>query len=181
MVRTAPSLRVITIVEPRAHEQAATLVFRGPHGSGTVRSIVASGMEDLRGDANGLADLLAQAGAPASSIAQAGALANTWFTTLSRVGFGPTVAGIGHVLCAGRGCSLRDAQLVPGGGPGRTTIALPSLGGRLVVRDTPRVLPVEFDGTGASAGIVLRFAYLRSLPPVPLPTSTAPLPPALAG
>ncbi len=180
-VRSAPSLTVVAVVEPRKHAEAATLHFRGPRGVGVVRSVVASGVEDLFGDASGWRDFLLQDGAPATDVAQAAALAGHWYSTTSSVRFGPGVGGIGHVLCVGSGCNLAGARALGAAVAGRITIELPHLGGRLVVRTGAHPLPLEFDGTGASRGVKLRFGYLRLVPPVTLPKTSAPLPPALGG
>lgn len=177
--RSAPSLRVVTLVEPRRHAERATLRFAGPRGPGTVRSVVAGGVEDLAGDAAGWADLLVQAGAPPAAVAEAAALAGTWYSTPTAVSFGPTLAGIGHVLCAGARCTLSGAHATEIA-PGHVVVALPGLDGELTLRPGAHPVPLAFTGTGANAGVSLRFGYPSVAPTIAPPVSTAPLPPVLA-
>lgn len=177
--RSAPSLRVVTLVEPRRHAERATLRFAGPRGPGTVRSVVAGGVEDLAGDTAGWTDFLIQSGAPPAAVAEAASLAGTWYSTQSAVSFGPTLAGIGHVLCAGARCTLNGAHATQIA-PGHVVVALPGLDGTLTLRPGAHPVPLAFTGTGANEGVALRFGYPSAAPAIAPPLRTAPLPPVLA-
>lgn len=176
-VRDAPSLREVSLVEPRAHAEAATLSFTGPKGFGTLQVVVAGGSEELRGDTGGWEDFLVQSGAPAALVALAPSLAGTWYSTPAHVSYGPSLGGIGHVFCTGRGCSLSGARLVA---QGRTTLVqVPGFGGRLMLGRGD--LPVELEGTGSRAGLLLRFSYLPRAAPLRPPAGAVPLPAPLGG
>ncbi len=178
-LRSAPLLDAVTIVEPAAGREAATLRFFGPKGRGTLHVLVAQGMEDLKGDQAGWADFLTQMNASPALVAAAPRLARRWYETRSPVGFTPTLAGVGHVLCIGTGCSLAGAKVLAYGR--RSVISVPAIGGELVLGPGPRRRPLALIGAGALAGIRLRFAYPDRVPPLVLPPSASPLPTALGG
>ncbi|MCU1489126.1 MAG: hypothetical protein JWM85_531, partial [Acidimicrobiaceae bacterium] len=178
-VRDAPSLRVVTLVEPTERRQAATLSFTGPKGRGTLRVTVVSGEEYLEGDRAGWQDFLLQNGASSSMVAAAASFGGTWYQTASPVTFGPTLSGIGHVLCAGAACSLAGAKVLAYAA--RSIVSVPGLGGRLVLGPGIRPRPLALVGTGSRSAIELRFVYLTTTPPVLAPAQAAPLPAALAG
>lgn len=185
-VTTSPSLKEVTVVEPRAHAEASTSHVLGPAGHGVLRVEVTGGSEFLEGDAAGLGDLLRLAKAPASSVTSASSLAGTWYlepAASARLvdGFGPALSGIGHVFCTGPACTLAGAQVVAAP-PGEIVVDVPAFGGNLVLSTSARFRPVALVGTGARQGLVMRFAYPRGAPAaITPPTAYVPAPSVLTG
>jgi len=179
-VTTSPSLDEVAVVEPGLDREAATSHLDGPAGRGVVRAVVAGGAEYLEGDTAGWGDLLRLLGASTSTVAQAASLAGQWYkeppgSSAPVDRFGPSLGGIGHVFCTGRGCGLSGARIVGERG-GEVTIVVPAFGGDLVVGGKGRLRPVELIGTGSHGGLVMRFAYPRRAPLVGPPASAEPAP-----
>lgn len=179
-VTTSPSLKEVAVVEPRAGREAATSHLDGPAGRGMLRVVVSGGKEYLKGNKRGWADLLHLLRAPKTAVAHAEGLAGRWFvepparaTMVDR--FGAGLHGIGHVFCTGASCSLAHAKLLSVHDK-RVVLAVPAFGGRLVLDARHRLRPLALNGTGARAGVRMRFAYPTSAPPVTAPAKAAPAP-----
>jgi hypothetical protein len=183
-VTTSPSLEEVAIVEPRRHREAVTSHLSGPAGRGTIQAIIVGNEEFLRGDQRGWLDLLQLVGAAPSAAASSSALAGTWYLeppARARLvdGFGPSLPGIGHVLCAGS-CGLQGAW-VEGWKQSEVIVGVPSFGGLLVLDSAARFRPVALVGTGSRRGLTMRFAYPRWSPPIDAPAQALPAPSAIAG
>ena len=181
-VTTSPSLEEVTVVEPHRHREAGTSHVGGPAGHGTIRVVVVGDAEYLRGDARGWANLLRLVHARPATLTSAASLAGTWYREPGARaalvdGFGPVLAGIGHVFCTG-GCSLAGAHVVAEK-KGKVVVEVPAFGGTLVLDAKAHLRPVELVGTGAHKGLMMRFAYPREVPGISEPASARPAPAAI--